>query len=593
MPDTRCSRCGRMRRPDEVDEGGQLAVGLGADDPDTRSIFGGQGPWATIDGVVVCPTCQTPAEQRDIASRIVSAIESEIERAHTTAADAPLPEPALIAYAMQLRERLESLAGPAGEPSGEPDRGAEQTTRAGIALRVAITAAFLTGHPVGVRIDEYDRLQSDLGRELGRLTGQGWSVNADHWRQEGTYHSGGGFSSMLPLVLARRDGLDALARATAVLAARPEAEHMWLARLTPGWTLRPVSLRIDVYDLGMAVMNGTFSVHAPASLDLSAVARTLKQLVWLKADPDAGVLSPIATTFRELANETTRQFAAAVGAAAPGSLQEPWLAPFLDALPERTPGQRTHPADWGRLLWMHPVHLLEVDDPEQRAPSAAQLAPPFHQPVAIPEGRFVPGIGWSAIVTDTDSSATDVPLRLLELHWAYIALYMEIDRGLLALLDDDRWQQSHSLTTLEAEADRVFADSMRVMKAQARLDSALASLGGDEQAIWDVIADVTKFSALFDGVDRKVDALQRVAERRVQQAAAVQARRTSAILSFLTALTVVTVTVALIGNFLGSRSDTLGHVELRMLIVALALLASIGLYREAFRERPRRRRDTH
>jgi CHASE3 domain sensor protein len=167
---------------------------------------------------------------------------------------------------------------------------------------------------------------------------------------------------------------------------------------------------------------------------------------------------------------------------------------------------------------------------------------------------------------------------------------MEIDRGLLALIDDERWQRSHSLATLEKEADRVFADAMRVTRARARLDSALASLGGDEQAIWDVIADVTKFGALVDGVDRKVDALQRIAERRVQQAAAAQGRRTSAILSFLTALTIVTVAVALIGNFLGSRSDDLGHVWWRVLVVALALLASIGLYREAFRERPRKPR---
>jgi cytochrome c553 len=94
---------------------------------------------------------------------------------------------------------------------------------------------------------------------------------------------------------------------------------------------------------------------------------------------------------------------------------------------------------------------------------------------------------------------------------------------------------------------------MRVMEARARLDSALASLGGDEFAIWETIADVTKFDALVDGVDRKVDALQRVAERRVQQAAATRARRTSTILSGLTALTVA---IALIDYLLGGRSDT-------------------------------------
>ena len=106
----------------------------------------------------------------------------------------------------------------------------------------------------------------------------------------------------------------------------------------------------------------------------------------------------------------------------------------------------------------------------------------------------------------------------------------------------------------------------------------------------DYAADATKFDALVQGVDRKVEVLQRVAERRVHQATAARSRRTSAILSFLTALTIVTVTVALITNFLGSRSDRLGHLDLRILIVAVVLIASVGLYRGAYRERPRRRR---
>jgi hypothetical protein len=49
-------------------------------------------------------------------------------------------------------------------------------------------------------------------------------------------------------------------------------------------------------------------------------------------------------------------------------------------------------------------------------------------------------------------------LRITELHWAYIALYLEIDRGLLALLDDDRWYAPESLAELEQDADRVFGD---------------------------------------------------------------------------------------------------------------------------------------
>jgi hypothetical protein len=45
-------------------------------------------------------------------------------------------------------------------------------------------------------------------------------------------------------------------------------------------------------------------------------------------------------------------------------------------------------------------------------------------------------------------------------------------------------------------------------------------------------------------------------------------------------------------DFLGSRSDALGHMGLRVAIVGVAFVATIGLYREAFRERTRRRHDT-
>jgi hypothetical protein len=61
-------------------------------------------------------------------------------------------------------------------------------------------------------------------------------------------------------------------------------------------------------------------------------------------------------------------------------------------------------------------------------------------------------------------------------------------------------------------------------------------------------------------------------------------------LSFLTALTIVTVATALITNFLGSRSDQLGHLPLRIAVVAAALVVSVSLYREAFKERSRRRK---
>ena len=99
---------------------------------------------------------------------------------------------------------------------------------------------------------------------------------------------------------------------------------------------------------------------------------------------------------------------------------------------------------------------------------------------------------------------------------------------------------------------------------------------------------MTKFQPLVDGVDLKVKVLQDQSERRVQQAAARRDRRTSSILSGLTALTVVTVAVALIGNFVGTRSDKLGHIGLRVAVVLVAVLVAGAVYRAAFRDRRHR-----
>lgn len=558
------------------------------DDPFATGSLFNRLPWATFGDLVLCGPCQSIAEREAVADRLVTAIESEIVRSQHAGSDPTAPEAALVALAMHLRERRERTIpswGPQAErfaTEREPD-----TRRTS---RVAVTAAFLTGLPLRVRIGEYQRLQEDLSHHLGSLDGQGWSIATNTWLREGSYRSGGGFTNMLPLVLARRAGPDALDRATSLLYDRPEDEQAWLAERVPGWTITPTSTRVDVYDLGMAVMNITFDLATPAEIELDALTRHIKRIVWLRPEDDGDVASPIASALRALAAETTHQYAGAVNTAAVDLIERPWLAPFLEALPNH-PDRRPHSAshDWGRLLWLHPVHLISSRSGDIDAASAL-VAPTFHQTVSIPHGRFVPGIGWSAVVTGSDAADTSVPLRLIELQWAAIALFMEVDRGLLAQLDTLRDGEAQTLGQLEADADSAFADQLRISGALARLDSELASLGGDEQALWDTISAVTKFEALINGVERKTDTLQRISERRVQLASAARARRTTSILSFLTALTVVTVAVALITNFLGSQSDQVGHLRVRLLIVAGALAVAVALYREAFRERPRRPR---
>jgi len=202
--------------------------------------------------------------------------------------------------------------------------------------------------------------------------------------------------------------------------------------------------------------------------------------------------------------------------------------------------------------------------------------------MAIDDGLFVAGIGWSAIVVRTRSRAAAVPVRLTILHWAYYALYMAIDRRLLVVLNQPRWSERARLKELEGDADDVFADYLRVMDARARLDSALGALGGDELAIWETVAKVQRFAPIVNGVERKLDVLRTLAQRRVDLASADRARRMGNILGGLTVLTVVTVTVGLIGAFFGAIDPASGTKLGRAALVAAAVLIAACVYWVAF-----------
>ena len=275
-----------------------------------------------------------------------------------------------------------------------------------------------------------------------------------------------------------------------------------------------------------------------------------------------------------------------------GDLREPWLEPLLQALPENDlEARRLEDAEWGRLLWLHPVYVLASrrGAPNRRLRRLAEpFEAPYSQAVDFPKGVFVPGIDWSVVSVRGDIEGKEVPVKLIALHWAYYALFMEMDRGLLATLDSDSWDAAESLSGLEGDAEQMFRLYLRVKEARARLDSALTDLGGGQLSLWEAIAEVTKFDELVDSVEEKIKVLQRVAEHRVLEASAARARISGLILSGLTALTVVTVMIALIGNFYGTRTDTLGHLDLRVLVILLAFLLAAILFREGQRDRLRR-----
>jgi hypothetical protein len=218
---------------------------------------------------------------------------------------------------------------------------------------------------------------------------------------------------------------------------------------------------------------------------------------------------------------------------------------------------------------------VRTSEPAERA--TLDLAPAFRESIKLDGGVFAAGIGWSAVAVSPESRAADTPIRLTEVHWAYYALFMEIDRGLLGVLNEPRWGAPAPLKQLERDAEDVFGDYLRVSDARARLDSALDALGGDELAIWDTVAKVQRFDALLDAVERKLAVLQTLAQRRVAEATAARARLTGNALGYLSILTLVGLAIALTGALLGSVPGS-GSVSIRIAIVAGVGLVSVFLW---------------
>jgi hypothetical protein len=270
---------------------------------------------------------------------------------------------------------------------------------------------------------------------------------------------------------------------------------------------------------------------------------------------------------------TADQYGKAITTAAPDELRQ---AAWLSRAHDRRPGTDEEVPERGRLLWLHPVHILQ-GTPDFTRRTAEAMAPAFSKTIDLDGGVFVAGIGWS-VVGVTQRNAENTPVKLTKLHWAYYALYMEIDRGLLDILNEPRWRQGARLKDLETHANEVFADYARVVDARARLDSALNASGGDELTIWETISEVQKFDSLLKAVVRKLDALDKVAQRRIEQTTAVRNRHIGHLLGSLAVLGLVTLTTAIVGAVAGSISPGQWSVKMRLWLIVGAVVLAVLLF---------------
>ena len=435
-------------------------------------------------------------------------------------------------------------------------------------FRVVVTGAFSTGMPLRVRLGDYVGFQEEVGEALEKHGSGGWNHEGVKLRAGFTYgKGGGGYANLVPLVLVQREGEKVRERALAGGERPAGASEDW------EWSLAEVT--VQLYDLGAGVLSGVYDVTAPAGAAPKEVAESVFE--WTALDPDgSGNVPPLAAAYQALSEETVETFREVVERCGPDKLSEQWLLGKEDG--NSWPDGDMEP---GRLLWLHPVFVLPAE-PDAEGPELEALAAPFRSTyssaVRYPDGLFVPGIQKSVIVVKGDFGLSEDPLGLTTLNWAYYTLLMEMDRGLLARLDDPRWDTRGSLPELEKGAEEAYRAHLRFTEARARLDSALTSLGPRRIHLWAPLAEVTRFEELVAGVEKKLEALRGVAEARVQEASARSSRRSRNALTLLTAFTLVTVVVAVIDSLLGSQTDRTGHDLVRIVALALAILGVVVVY---------------
>lgn len=359
METTPCGRCGRDRP----------TVAFHADDfhASTHLAPEGatQGAWASFLGEDVCPDCQSTEERREVAERVVALIEGEIERRQRTGVPSDAYEAALVAYAMAIRARHDVTSDEDDVPiSARPER---IDGPGSISLRVAVTGAFLTDYPLAVRIDGYAALQHDLSSELA---GPQWRLDGLRL-QGGTYESGGGFSEEVPLVIARRDGADFLPWLASAVERVATGTSDEAQTNNPIRAATPRRLVMDIYDLGVGVITAWFDVAGSPGAELEAIARSVKRLAWLRSGADHG-RSKLVDALQQIALSTAREYGDAILKVVPGHLRAAWLS---RATPPASTGSPAAPSndDLGRLLWLHPVHVLVASAGIEEA--AHQLAP--------------------------------------------------------------------------------------------------------------------------------------------------------------------------------------------------------------------------
>ena len=303
MQELRCARCGR-EGPEAHAFGAAWARAAAAVDDSLPNLLAEA--WLGVD---ICPQCQTEPEKVLAAERIAAATLAAITSLADRGVDPHSEENPVITFAMRIQEALLGRIPPGHDHRERDDERDDENVEDGTkaddqapptsakTFDVAITGAFLTGCALQVDIDNYEAVQRDLTSALtGQQEGAGWS-SACAEVATGTYASGGGFTTNVPLVLVCRTGEETLEYTRTILDDQAKRAHDWQQERIPGWILDPTGIRIEVYDVGVGVIDGTFNVTAPTSTQTGEFAAGIKEIVELHVDEKGRDRSALAGDF--------------------------------------------------------------------------------------------------------------------------------------------------------------------------------------------------------------------------------------------------------------------------------------------------------
>lgn len=236
------------------------------------------------------------------------------------------------------------------------------------------------------------------------------------------------------------------------------------------------------------------------------------------------------------------------------------------------------------LLWLQRVARWLVDDLDEVRGAAQRYVPTVSEVLSYRDQLIVAGVDTSVICTRNGSSENDEwVLRVFALEAAVGASLLNVDGWLFDQLNqvvlegetETRSQASANVRTTQATFERV---ELHLTK----IDSTVMFLGSASVAVWQARARVSALPELERAIQRKLSALERLANTRHTEIERVYSRRLNHLALLFTIVGGVSASIALIDFTQGGA--WLGPSVSRMLVLAGLILVAAAAAAMAIRE---------